>query len=341
MSKVKIGIVGSGGMGRSRTESFSKRQQCELVAIASRNVETGSLLAKKYGIEFLPEWQKMVERINIDAIVICTHNESHGEIAVAALSAGKHIFMEYPLARYLSQGEQAVSLAKEKGLVLRTTHGESLSPMHQALKEEASKLGKLITSIFIRLTPGRGARPEILFNLEVSGPPALFFIYHVYPVVDLFGKAAWVEGGAQYEGLNEQGRYERFTNTVNVGFVDGGLGQWTWAGGIEISEAEEYQRYVLTGGTLIRQQGLPLSEAKGQWMKSTKSGIEEIKASEGPSKSLEDLFLDEVIQFRVAEFRKAEKASSWQKDAETALEAIRLSLAAEQSVRENRRIFFL
>ena len=117
MDKVKIGIIGSGGMGRNRTESFSKRQRCELVAIASRNVETGSSLAQKYGIEFLSEWQKMVECTDIDAVVICTHNESHGEIAVAALSAGKHVFMEYPLARYLSQGEQAVSLAKEKGLV--------------------------------------------------------------------------------------------------------------------------------------------------------------------------------------------------------------------------------
>ena len=321
MTEVKIGIVGSGGMGRNRAGSFSKRQQCKLVAIASRNVETGSSLAKEYGIEFFPKWQEMIEGTDIDAVVICTHNESHGEIAVAALSAGKHVFMEYPLARYLSQGEQAVSLAKEKGLVLRTTHGESLSPMHQALKEEAGKLGKLITSIFIRLTPGRGARPEILFNLKVSGPPAVFFIYHVYPMVDLFGKTAWVEGGAQYEGLNEQGKYERFTNTVNVGFMDGGLGQWTWAGGVEINAPEEYQRYVLTGGTLIRQQG--------GWIKSTKSGIEEIKASERPSKSLEHLFLDEVIQ----------KASSWQKDAETALEAIRLSLAAEQSVKENRRIF--
>lgn len=331
MDKVKIGIVGSGGMGRNRTGSFSKRQQCKLVAIASRNVETGSSLAKEYGIEFFPKWQEMIERTDIDAVVICTHNESHSEIAVAALSAGKHVFMEYPLARYLSQGEQAVSLAKEKGLVLRTAHGESLSPIHQALKEEAGKLGKLITSIFIRLTPGRGARPEILFNLKVSGPPAVFFIYHVYPMVDLFGKAAWVEGGAQYEGLNEQEKYERFTNTVNVGFMDGGLGQWTWAGGVEINAPEEYQRYVLTGGTLIRQQG--------GWIKSTKSGIEAIRASEGPSTSLEDLFLDEVIRFRATEFRKAEKASSWQKDAETALEAIRLSLAAEQSVKENRRIF--
>ena len=211
-------------------------------------------------------------------------------------------------------------MAMEKGLVLRLAHREALVPMHRALKEETSKMGKLMTAIFVRLTPGRGARPEILFNLQVSGPPAVFFIYHVYPVVDLFGKVAWVEGGAQYEGLNEQGMYDSFTNTVNVGFADGGLGQWTWAGGIEISESEEYQRYILTGGTLIRQ--------GGNWIKSTSSDIEEIKVSQEASTSLEDLFLDEVTR----------KSSSWQKDAETALEAIRLSLAAEQSVKENRRV---
>lgn len=320
MNKVRLGIVGSGGMGRNRTESFSKRQQCELVAIASRNTQTGNSLAQEYSIAFFPEWHEMIERTDIDAVVICTHNESHGEIAVAALAEGKHVFAEYPLARYLSQGEQAVALAKEKGLVLRVAHRESISPIHQTLKKEVSTLGKLMTSIFIRLTPGRGARPEILFNLNVSGPPPVFFIYHVYPVVDLFGKAAWVEGGAQYEGLNERGIYERFTNTVNVGFVSGGLGQWTWSGGIEISEAEEYQRHILTGGTLIRQQE--------RWIKSTSSGIEEIKSPNESSKSLEDLFLDEVIQ----------KASSWQQDADTALEAIWLSLAAEQSVKENRRV---
>ncbi|MFQ6039785.1 MAG: Gfo/Idh/MocA family protein [Candidatus Poribacteria bacterium] len=323
MNKVKIGIVGSGGMGRNRTASFSQRQQCKLVALASRNVKTGSSLAKEYGIEFVPKWQEIIERADIDAVVICTHNESHGEIAVAALSTGKHVFMEYPLARYLSQGEQAVALAKEKGLVLRLTHRESLSPIHKALKDEVSKMGELITSIFVRLTPGRGARPEILFNLKVSGPPALFFIYHVYPAVDLFGKIAWVEGGTQYEGLNEEGIYDRFANTVNVGVVNGGLGQWTWAGGIEISEAEEYQRCVLTDGTLVRQ--------GGNWIKSTSSGIEEIKPSNEPAKSLEDLFLDEVTQNKV----------SWQRDAETALEAIRLSLAAEQSAKENRRVSLL
>ncbi|MBI4530819.1 MAG: hypothetical protein HY709_04785, partial [Candidatus Latescibacteria bacterium] len=147
-----------------------------------------------------------------------------------------------------------------------------------------------------------------------------FFIYHVYPVVDLFGPAVWVEGGADYEGLTENGRYQRFVNTVTVGFKDGGLGQWTWAGGIEIREAEEYQRFVLTEGTLLRE--------NGRWCRSTRQGIEEVHPLQEPTVSLEEVFLDEVRR----------GSTEWLPDAQTALEAIQVSLAAELSMKEHRRV---
>lgn len=321
MKHIKLGIVGSGGMARHRLETFSKLESSQVVAISSRNSVTGRALAQQHGIEFADSLETLLSRPQIDAVVICTHNESHGEIAVKALKAGKHVFMEYPLARQIEQGEEAVRLAKEKGLALRLTHSESVSTMHQALKEEVSKLGKLMTAIFVRLTPGRGGRPEILFNLPASGPPALFFIYHVYPIVDLFGPAVWVEGGAQYEGLKENGQYQRFVNTVTVGFKNGGLGHWSWAGGIEIHQAEEYQRFVLTEGTLLRQDG--------RWQRSTRQGVETLQPLQRPTKSLEQLFLDEVITGDVAECLA---------EAQTALESIRVSLAAELSVKEKRRV---
>ena len=319
MSKIGIGVVGSGGMGTRRAETFSKLEGCELVAVSSRNRETGSMLAQKLGVPFEPEWKAVMADPNLDAVVICTSNESHGEIALSALEAGKHVFMEYPLARHLDEGERAVRLAKERGLVLRVAHSESISPGHQRIKQEVEALGSLLTAIFVRLTPGRGARPEILFNLRVSGPPALFFVYYIYPAVDLFGPAAWVEGGAEYEGLREDRRYNRFVNTVQVGFRNGGLGQWVWAGGIEIHQAEEYRRFVLTGGTLV--------ENQGRWIRSTREGAEALEMA-GEGRSLEELFLEEMEG----------KTSVWRDDAERALEAVRISLKAEQSMEENRRI---
>ena len=320
MSKIRIGIVGSGGTAQSHAEQFVGLDAAQVVAIASRNVQTGTQLARRFDVEFVPSWEVLVERENLDAIVITTHNDSHGEITIGALDADKHVFVEYPLARSIGEGGDAIALAKSKQRVLRISHSETVSNLHKAIKRKCRKLGNLLLTSFLRLTPGRGARPEILFNLPVSGPPAHFFIYHIYPVVDLFGSVSWIEGSAVYEGLTDQGTYDRFVNTVSVGFKAGGIGQWTWAGGIEIKAAVQHQHYVLTDGTF---------SSEGGWHSSTKSGVEEVLPINAPSISLQELWLREI--------RRADTSTS-HADAATALEAIKVSLSAEQSMYESRRI---
>lgn len=307
-------------MARSHAEQFTGLDAARVVAIASRNVRTGTHLAQTIDAEFVPSWENLVERENLDAVVITTHNDSHGEIAIRALDADKHVFVEYPLARSIEEGEEAIELAKSNQRVLRISHPEIVSNLHKSIKRKRLELGSLLLTSFLRLTPGRGSRPEILFNLSVSGPPAHFFIYHIYPMIDLFGSVSWVEAGAVYEGLRDQGTYDRFVNTVNVGFHEGGIGQWTWAGGIEINAAEQRQHYVLTDGTIISEDG---------WRYSTKSDIEEIQPINAPSISLQELWLREI--------QRADTSAS-NADAATALEAIKVSLSAEQSMHESRRI---
>ena len=250
MTKIKIGIIGSGGMARNHLTRFTAMQDAEIVAIASRNAQTGTQLAKAHKTVFLPDWERLVEREDIDGVVICTHNDSHGEMMLKALQADKHVFVEYPLASDVDEGEAALQLAEARGRVLRVSHPEAVSNTHKALKKKIGELGDLLLTSFVRLTPGRGARPEILFNLPVSGTPAHFFIYHIYPIVDFFGGAASVKRNAVYEGLRENGQYDGFVNTLTVEFKRGGIGQWTWAGGIAINAAEEHERYVLTEGTI-------------------------------------------------------------------------------------------
>ena len=307
-------------MARSHAEQFAGLDAAQVVAIASRNVRTGTHLAQTIDAEFVPSWEDLVERENLDAVVITTHNDSHGEIAIGALGADKHVFVEYPLARSIDEGEEAIKLAKSNQRVLRISHPETVSNLHKSIKRKRLELGNLLLTSFLRLTPGRGARPEILFNLPVSGPPAHFFIYHIYPVVDLFGSVSWVEGGAVYEGLRDQGTYDQFVNTVSVGFKAGGIGQWTWAGGIEIKAAVQHQHYVLTNGSVFNE---------GGWRSSTRLGIEEVQPINAPSISLQELWLREI--------QRADTSAS-NADAATALEAIKISLSAEQSMHESRRI---
>ena len=321
MTEFQIGIVGSGGAATSGAAQFSKIDGANIRAVASRNHHTGEQLARRHEAKFMPNWRDLVRHGDVDGVAIFTHNDSHAEIAIAALEADKHVFTEYPLARSIDQGEAVIRLAKSKKRVLRVSHSEPVSNMHTAIKQKVQGLGGLLWAGFWRLTPGRGARPEILFNLPVSGPPAHFFIYHVYPIVDLFGPASWVDSAAVYEGMNDKGQYNRFVNTVTVGFSSGGVGQWTWAGGVETNSPEQHCRYVLNGGTV-------LNDGNG-WHCATSSGIEEIRPIEASSVSIQERWTHEILD------GDSETAIA---DTAVAFEAIRISLAAEQSMQEHKRI---
>ncbi len=319
MEAVRLGLVGSGGMARSRAAAFSALEGCHLTVLAARNPITGDELARRHGVELLSHWQDLIGRADVDAVAVCTNNDSHGPVARAALEAGKHVFLEYPLARFVDEGTSLVDLARATGKVLRVAHPEVVSGEHRRLKEAVGSLGGLLVALFVRLTPARGARPEVLFNLHISGPPSLFFVYHVYPLVDLFGPASWVEGYTRYDGMNSVGTYERFVNRAVVGFAGGGTAQWTWAGGIAISRAEQYQRLVLEGGTLVHEDG--------GWRRSTAAGVDLVPAAE-EGRSLESLFLEEVLG----------KRDGWRADLDTALEAMRIGLGAEVAAAEGRRV---
>lgn len=313
MTKIKVGIIGSGGMARHHFTRFASISDAEIVAIASRNEQTGPQLAKEHKTVFMPDWERLVEREDIAGVVICTHNDSHGEMTLAALRSDKHVFVEYPLASDVGEGEAALQLAKTRNRVLRVSHPEAVSNTHKALKQKIGELGDLLLTAFVRLTPGRGARPEILFNLPVSGTPAHFFIYHIYPIVDFFGGAASVKRNAVYEGLRENGQYDGFVNTLTVEFKRGGIGQWTWAGGIAINAAEEHERYVLTEGTI--------SDAGSEWHCTTPSGVTPLSIPDSPQPTLQELWFSEI--------REAADQPLNLEDATVALEAIRISLATE------------
>ena len=306
-------------MARRRGLAFAALDGCSVPAVAARNPETGGALAGELGARRVGAWESLVEGDLVDAVAVCTHNDSHGAIALAAVAAGKPVFVEYPLARREAEVEALTRAGLDGGSVVRVAHGEVVSAGHRALRSAAAGLGELMAAVFVRLTPGRGARPEVLLNLAVSGPPALFFVYQVYPLVDLFGAARWVEASCRYEGLDPTtGRYRRFQNTVTAGLA-GGTATWVWSGGVEIDEAEQFERVVMSGGTLVR--------AGGSWSVATASGRKALAADEGPAESLEQLFLRDV---------RGEE-TGWQTDLATAADAARLGLRAERAMEERER----
>ncbi|MCU1573715.1 MAG: putative dehydrogenase [Micrococcaceae bacterium] len=85
----------------------------QLTAIAGRNPESVRAAANKQGWESTEtDWRRLIERDDIDLIDICTPGDTHAEIAIAALEAGKHVLCEKPLANSVEEAEQMTEAAE-------------------------------------------------------------------------------------------------------------------------------------------------------------------------------------------------------------------------------------
>ncbi|MGE9269065.1 MAG: Gfo/Idh/MocA family protein [Verrucomicrobiales bacterium] len=121
---IRIGLIGYGFMGRthsnaySQVEHFFDTQHVPVKqVVCGRNEEKVKAFAEQWGYaDTETDWKKLIERDDVDAIDICTPNNSHAEIALAAIKAGKMILCEKPLALNGEQGEEMVKAIEESGL---------------------------------------------------------------------------------------------------------------------------------------------------------------------------------------------------------------------------------
>jgi predicted dehydrogenase len=103
---LNIGMIGYGFMGRAHSNAYRKvnnffdlEYRPVLKAVCARSADKAKAFADKWGYESVEtDWQKLIARKDIDLIDICTPNNTHAEIALAAAKAGKMILCEKPLA---------------------------------------------------------------------------------------------------------------------------------------------------------------------------------------------------------------------------------------------------
>ncbi len=125
MKPLNIGLIGYGFMGRTHSNGYKRvndffpeiEHRPILKAVCGRNAENAQAFANQWQYESIEtDWRKMIERDDIDAIDICTPNNSHAEIAIAAAEAGKMILCEKPLALNSAEGEKMVAAVEKAGV---------------------------------------------------------------------------------------------------------------------------------------------------------------------------------------------------------------------------------
>lgn len=125
MKPLNIGLIGYGFMGRTHSNGYKRvndffpeiEHRPVLKAVCGRNAENAQAFADQWQYESIEtDWRKMIARDDIDAIDICTPNNSHAEIAIAAAEAGKMILCEKPLALNPAEGEKMVAAVEKAGV---------------------------------------------------------------------------------------------------------------------------------------------------------------------------------------------------------------------------------
>ncbi|MAE26512.1 MAG: oxidoreductase [Pedosphaera sp.] len=151
---LNIGLVGYGFMGRTHSNGYKRvndffgdlAYRPVLKAICGRNSERTEAFASQWGYESTEsDWKALIARDDIDAIDICTPNDSHAAIAIAAAEVGKMVLCEKPLARTTEESLPMVEAVEKAGVANTVWYNYRRIPAVTLAKQiiDSGKLGKV------------------------------------------------------------------------------------------------------------------------------------------------------------------------------------------------------
>ena len=150
-----VAIIGCGLIGEKRARALGPAR---LVACADIVIERAQALAQTAsGVVAATEWRNVVDRKDVDIVIVCTPNKFLAEIAKAAVEAGKHVLLEKPGARNVRELEAVIDVTGRKRQLVRVGFNHRYHPALRKARElyEAGELGEMM---FIRGRYGHGGR---------------------------------------------------------------------------------------------------------------------------------------------------------------------------------------
>lgn len=134
--QIKVGVVGCGYWGPNLVRNFRSVADCQLKLVCDTSAERLRHLKSLYPeVQGTTDYRQMLNGAGLDAVAIATSVQLHYPMAKASLLAGKHTFIEKPMAATVAQCEELVQIARRKGLVLMVGHTFLYSPAVRRIKE--------------------------------------------------------------------------------------------------------------------------------------------------------------------------------------------------------------
>jgi len=120
MSKLRVGIIGTGGISKHHLRGYRAIDDVEVVACCDIDEAKMNAYADKYGISGrYTDCREMMAKEKLDLVSVTTWNSAHCECTIAALRGGAHVICEKPMAMNAKEAEQMLRVAKEEGKLLQ------------------------------------------------------------------------------------------------------------------------------------------------------------------------------------------------------------------------------
>lgn len=145
---IGIGIVGCGKIAEIRhIPEYATNGNCRIVGLYDSNRDRAEALVAQFGGQVFDSLESLLACKEIDAISVCTSNDTHAQIAIQAMRAGKHVLCEKPMAMNVAEAEAMVKTAQETGRQLMIGQNQRLAPAHQLVKKllTSGKLGEILS----------------------------------------------------------------------------------------------------------------------------------------------------------------------------------------------------
>ena len=172
---IRVGFVGVGNRGSQLMDAFAEQKDCEFVGFADVNEPYLDRAREKYGKDMMAvkDYRALLDRDDIDVIAIASPDHWHAIQAITAMSAGKDVYVEKPLAATIHEGRQMVEAAKKFEKVVQVGLHRRSMKLYQKLKEfmDEGSVGKITVSSAFRLN---NMYPLGIGKVAPSTPPADF-----------------------------------------------------------------------------------------------------------------------------------------------------------------------
>lgn len=182
---VNIGVVGVGSWGPNLVRNFHQLAGSHVVGICDINRERLEIMGAIYrSITYTEDMRQLLDNPDVHAMAIATSAKTHYALAKQCLEAGKHCFVEKPLALTVSESEELIAVAAEKGLILMVGHtflyNKAVVKVKELIKEK--ELGDILYVYCQRLNLGKVRDDlDVVWNLAPHDISILCYWFDILP----------------------------------------------------------------------------------------------------------------------------------------------------------------